>query len=112
MTYSDAHGWQRIAYCLFVNNLCEVIGALSADRPHLERRLWSVVAECLEVYEQRYGTPRSALRTEALLAGVALPAKANLLTRFLRRPDRDATYVPMQNPMAQATRLGEVPPWN
>lgn len=34
-----------------------------------------------------------------LLAGVPLPAKANLRTRWARAADRDAGYIPVQNPM-------------
>ncbi len=36
----------------------------------------------------------------ALLAGAPLPAKANLLTRWQRRADRDAGYVRLPSPLA------------
>jgi len=42
-----------------------------------------------------------AARLRALLAGVPLPAKANLRTRWARDPDRQATYVSVPNPLAE-----------
>jgi hypothetical protein len=37
----------------------------------------------------------------ALLAGVPLPAKANLLTRWERKADREAGYVRLPSPLAE-----------
>jgi hypothetical protein len=44
--------------------------------------------------------PGGAARLRALLAGVPLPAKANLRTRWARDPDRAAPYVAVANPLA------------
>lgn len=100
--YSEEQGWNRIAYCLFVNNFCEAIAQLGEMGPSLERRLWTVLRHHLREYQWRYGDLRSAGRINALLAGQPLPAKANFINRFLKRPDRDAGYVPLPHPLAQA----------
>ncbi|GGS28548.1 hypothetical protein GCM10010269_79100 [Streptomyces humidus] len=38
-------------------------------------------------------------RLRALLSGVPLPAKANLLLRWARKADRHAIYVPLTSPL-------------
>jgi siderophore synthetase component len=100
--YEPDAGWRRIAYCLFVNHLVELAGVLAGDRPGAELRLWEqarvVVAECAEWL----GRPP---QLRALLAGVPLPAKANLLLRWQRRADRHAGYVPFPNPLGAAIRV-------
>jgi hypothetical protein len=40
-----------------------------------------------------------------LLAGVPLPAKANLTVRWARAADRDAAYVPVPNPLTAPVAL-------
>jgi len=100
--YSEEQGWNRIAYCLFVNNFCEAIAQLGEMGTRLERRLWTILRHHLREYQWRYGDLRSAGRINALLAGQPLPAKANFINRFLKRPDRDAGYVPLPHPLAQA----------
>lgn len=100
--YDDDQGWNRIAYCLFVNNLCEVIAQLGADRPAMIARLWSVVRHHLHVYQHRHGDHASAQRINALLAGSPFPAKTNFSNRFFQRADRASTYVPVTNPIPLA----------
>jgi siderophore synthetase component len=100
--YSEEQGWNRIAYCLIVNNFCEAIAQLGEMESRLENRLWTVLRHHLREYQWRYGDFRSAERINALLAGQPLPAKANFINRFLKRPDRDAGYVPLPHPLAQA----------
>lgn len=99
LRYSEAKGWQRIAYCLFVNNFCEAITQLAEGDARVERRLWSVVAEQLSDYLHRYDNERSRPRIRALLDGEPFPAKANLINRFRKRADRDASYLPLYNPL-------------
>jgi siderophore synthetase component len=101
MTYEPERGWDRVVYCLFVNHLAEVAAAIADLCPALERELWRLarhhVARCAG------GTstvPGGAARLRALLAGVPLPAKANLRTRWARDPDRAAAYVSVPNPLA------------
>lgn len=107
--YSSELGWKRIAYCLFVNNFCEAISQIGASNPSLQRRLWGIVSEQLQAYQDRHGDDTSASRIEALLAGEAFPGKTNLLNRFFKRPDRATLYVPVPNPLGM---LGEDAPWN
>lgn len=107
MTYDAERGWNRVVYCLFVNHIAEVAAAVADLRPSLERDLWRVVrrhvSRCAAGPPE--GGPPAAVpggraRLRALLAGVPLPAKANLLTRWRRDPDRAAAYVPVPSPFA------------
>lgn len=107
--YSAEQGWKRIAYCLFVNNFCEAINQIGADRPALQNRLWAVVRHHLHVYQSQYGDAASARCINALLNGEPFPGKANLINRFFRRPDRASGYLPVSNPLGT---LGEYPEWS
>lgn len=98
--YSADLGWNRIAYCLFVNNFCEAVDQLAGSDALLRKRLWAVVRHHVERYQQLHGDSQSAARLGKLLAGAPLPGKTNLLNRFLKRADRATTYVPVGNPMA------------
>jgi siderophore synthetase component len=100
--YDEDQGWNRIAYCVFVNNLCEVIAQLGAGKPAMTARLWSVVRHHLHVYQHRHGNAASAQRVNALLAGNPFPAKTNFSNRFFQRADRASTYVPVTNPIPLA----------
>ncbi len=96
LTYSAERGWDRVVYCLFVNHVAELLGALADLRPALEPELWGLVRDHLSSFARSAGDP-PGLR--ALLSGVPLPAKANLLLRWARKADRHATYVPLPNPL-------------
>jgi siderophore synthetase component len=98
--YSEDLGWKRVGYCLFVNNFAEAIAQLAADQPSLRLRLWSVVRRHLQRYQAQWGSPASARRINAVLAGAPFPGKTNLSNRFLRRADRGSTYVAVGNPIA------------
>jgi siderophore synthetase component len=101
LTYDPERGWNRVVYCLFVNHLSEVAAAVADLHPPLERELWRLVrhhvARCAE---ETPAGPVATARLRALLAGVPLPAKANLRTRWARDPDREAPYVTVPNPLA------------
>jgi siderophore synthetase component len=107
--YSLDLGWQRIAYCLFVNNFCEAVAQLAGDDGALEARLWRVVRGHLQRYQHLHGDDASARRLGALLDGESLPGKTNLLNRFFKRADRATTYVPVGNPLAADSGEGT---WN
>jgi siderophore synthetase component len=98
LTYTAAQGWRRVAYCLVVNHVSEVLSALADLRPELEPELWEMVGAQLAGYRTELGTP-AELR--AILSGVPLPAKANLLARWQRGNDRQAGYVPLPLPLAR-----------
>jgi siderophore synthetase component len=97
MTYTPTQGWQRVAYCLLVNHIAELLAALGDLRPDLEAELWSLVRAELAGYRRPDGTQPAQLR--AILAGVPVPAKANLLARWQRGADRQAGYVPLALPL-------------
>lgn len=97
LTYDAQRGWDRVVYCLLVNHVAELLAALADLYPGTEAALWARVRSTLRAYADRCGrTPRLA----ALLAGVPLPAKANLLTRWERKADREAGYVRLPSPLA------------
>ncbi len=102
LSYDRELGWQRIAYCLFVNNFCEAIHQLSIGRPAMQQRLWAQVRRHLQHYQAEYGSRESAPRIAALLAGTPFPGKGNLCNRFLKQADRAAQYIPVANPLATA----------
>lgn len=100
--YGSDQGWNRIAYCLFVNNFCEAISQLAPEQPELQQRLWGVVRHCLLDYQAYHGDAASTRRVNGLLSGQPFPGKTNLINRFLKQPDREAAYVPVANPLATA----------
>lgn len=99
MEYTKDAGWQRVAYCLFVNHLGEAIRHLANGRDGLRTKLWHCVANTIADYQREYGTIESASRLLPLLKGDPLPAKTLLLTRFHQRPDREARSISVGNPM-------------
>ncbi|MFF4802959.1 IucA/IucC family protein [Streptomyces sp. NPDC001351] len=98
MTYDAQRGWDRVVYCLLVNHIAELLAALADLHPQAEAALWARVRATLQAYADGHGCPP---RLAALLAGVPLPAKANLLTRWERKADRDAGYVRLPSPLAE-----------
>ncbi|MEU3660985.1 IucA/IucC family protein [Streptomyces sp. NPDC032940] len=85
-----AAGWERLVYCLVVNHLLEIAGALAEHHPDYD--------------------PRGALRTAlarhdlpeipALLTAPTLPAKTNLLLRWTDADGAAARYRPLANPLS------------
>ncbi|MEV4684338.1 IucA/IucC family protein [Streptomyces kurssanovii] len=105
MTYDAQRGWDRVVYCLVVNHVADMLAAVADLHPRTERALWAEVRATLQAYADRYGCPP---RLAALLAGVPLPAKANLLARWERKADREAGYVRLPSPLAEEVRH----PWS
>ncbi|MER7542250.1 IucA/IucC family protein [Spirillospora sp. NPDC127506] len=93
ITYAPDRGWNRVVYCLLVNHLTEIAAAVADLHPHLEATLWQDARKYFAAHDRHP-------QVRALLAGVPLPAKANLRTRWARAADRGATYVPVPNPLA------------
>lgn len=98
MTYDAQRGWDRVVYCLVVNHLAEVLAAVADLAPALEARLWQEVRTVLLACADRHPDDP---RLRALLAGVPLPAKANLFTRWERLADREAGYVRLASPLGE-----------
>ena len=102
LAYDQERGWNRVAYCLFVNHLAEVAAAITDRQPGLadqfEAALWGRAHGALAGFARDHGWP-SHLR--AMLAGVPLPAKANLRLRWARAADREAAYLRVVNPLSE-----------
>lgn len=98
LAYDPDRAFNRVCYCLFVNHLVELAGALTDAEPGIEGTLWSALREIVQETSARLGDPP---RLRALLAGAPLPAKGNLLVRWRRAPDRDADYLPFPNPIGE-----------
>ena len=93
VTYDEERGWNRVAYCLFVNHFAELAAALADREPDCEPVLWKTAARLLEEFSGHR-------RMREVLEGAPLPAKANLLARWSRSADRAAGYVMVTNPLA------------
>ncbi|MFF1817862.1 MFS transporter [Kribbella sp. NPDC058245] len=107
MTYDAQRGWDRVVYCLLVNHVSDLLGAVADLSPELEGRLWAEVRTAMEEYADENGCPPLLA---ALLAGVPLPAKTNMLTRWGRLPDRSAGYVRLPSPIAEAVLAATTEP--
>ncbi|GAA1703212.1 hypothetical protein GCM10009745_58280 [Kribbella yunnanensis] len=99
MTYDAQRGWDRVVYCLLVNHVSDLLAAVADLSPALESRLWAEVRTVIAEYADQNGCPPLLA---ALLAGVPLPAKTNMLTRWGRLPDRSAGYVRLPSPLAES----------
>ncbi len=100
--YDAERGWRRVAYCLFVNHLAEVAAAVADRHPRaedFEAALWDRARTVLTGYAGEHGWPP---RLREVLAGVPLPAKANLRLRWARAADREASYLTVRNPLGDA----------
>lgn len=104
LTYDGEQGWTRLAYCLLVNNVGDMLAALADICPPAEPALWSAVRDTLASCATAHGRHP---RVTALLAGEPLPAKANLLARWHRAADRRADYVRLPSPLRPRTRPAE-----
>ncbi|MEU6075712.1 IucA/IucC family protein [Micromonospora sp. NPDC047074] len=93
--YGPRDAARRIVYCLFVNHLAGVSGALADARPAIEPHLWQELRAVVAALAAELGDPPEL---RALLRGDPLVAKANLLVRWRRDADRAAQFVPVPNP--------------
>jgi siderophore synthetase component len=114
--YDTERAWHRVAYCLFVNHLAEIAATIADRHPGaagesaaagFEAALWDRAREVLTGFAGDHGWPPQML---ALLAGVPLPAKANLRLRWARGADREAAYVSVPNPLG-GQLTGRRPTW-
>ncbi|WP_326585561.1 IucA/IucC family siderophore biosynthesis protein [Streptomyces sp. NBC_00481] len=83
-------GWERLVYCLFVNNLLEIAAALVEHHPGVDP--WPAVRRRLGCHEE---VPEIA----GLLDSPTLPGKTNLLLRWTGADGADARYLPLPNPI-------------
>lgn len=87
---SRAAGWERLVYCLVVNHLTEIAGALAERHPGLDP--WPAARRVLG----RHDLPEIT----DLLTAPTLPGKTNLLLRWTGADGADARYLPLPNPLA------------
>ncbi|MCX4884566.1 MULTISPECIES: IucA/IucC family siderophore biosynthesis protein [unclassified Streptomyces] len=87
---SRADGWERLVYCLVVNHLAEISGALAERHPGLDP--WTAARRELA----RHDLPE----IPGLLTSPTLPGKTNLLLRWTGADGADARYLPLPNPLA------------
>lgn len=87
--------WQRLVYCLVVNHLTEVAGALAQSHPEAAGELWPAA----RAEFRRFGAAHDLPEIAALLAAPSLPAKTNLLLRWTRADGADSRYLPLPNPL-------------
>jgi siderophore synthetase component len=91
---TDAKGWERLRYCLVVNHLTEIAGAVLDRHPGLD--VWAEAVDVVAACAQDLGSP-------ALLASLpssrTVPAKANLLLRWTRAEGAASRYVDVPNPL-------------
>ncbi|MFC7102867.1 IucA/IucC family C-terminal-domain containing protein [Nonomuraea rubra] len=95
--------WERLVYCLLTNNLCEIAGAVTARHPRLRDELWARARAAFAAAAKEYGDPPE-LRD--LLAAAHIPAKANLLLRWLDADGAAMRWVPIPNPLRLFTPRG------
>jgi siderophore synthetase component len=100
--YDAERGWNRVAYCLLVNHLAEIAAAIADRHPHpadrFEAGLWDRAGAVLAGFARDHGWPP---QLRAVLAGVPLPAKANLRLRWARGADREAAYLAVPSPLSE-----------
>jgi len=92
--YDDAEGWLRLRYHAVTNQLGHVVSVLGRYTDTGERRLWAVARAAMA------GWRDAEPYVTQLLNAPALPAKANLVSRFAGRAERPL-YVDVANPMRE-----------
>lgn len=96
MEYPRSQGWNRIAYCLLVNNLSEAVLALTHGRPQLAPAMWQGVHRALEDIRSTLQSPAPEL--DDLLNGGTIPCKTNFRIRLAAAADKFAGYVQLHAP--------------
>ncbi|MCX4237343.1 IucA/IucC family protein [Streptomyces ortus] len=86
-----AAGWERLVYCLVVNNLLEIADALRERHPGLDP--WEPARRELARYAPELPEVADLLRSPTL------PGKTNLLLRWTGADGAAARYRPVPNPL-------------
>ncbi|MGW6931386.1 IucA/IucC family protein [Lentzea sp. NPDC054927] len=90
---SEAKGWERLQYCLVVNHLVEIAGAVLDRHPELD--VWAEARAVFVAYARDHGCEQLL----SLLESPFVPAKANLLLRWTRAEGAASRYVDCPNPL-------------
>lgn len=99
LEYSRSQGWNRIAYCLLVNNLSEAVLALTHGRPQLAPAMWRLVHRELRDIRAQLQSPAPEL--DALIRGETIPCKTNFKVRLAAAADKQAGYVELRAPWTE-----------
>ncbi|SDG47535.1 Siderophore synthetase component [Lentzea fradiae] len=91
---SETKGWERLQYCLVVNHLVEIAGAVLERHPGID--VWEQAREVFLGCARDLGRPE---RLTSLLESPFVPAKANLLLRWARAEGAASRYVDFPNPL-------------
>ncbi|OAJ34919.1 IucA/IucC family protein [Piscirickettsia salmonis] len=102
ITYDSNQSWQRIIYCLFINNISSSIHFISKYSASLEKKLWLNLSLALTEYQKKLSN-QHALELRQWLYHRSWPYKANLTTRFLKQADKKAHYIALENPLLKIT---------
>jgi siderophore synthetase component len=94
LLYDDEQAWLRLRYHAVTNHLGQVVAALGRHGPADEATLWAAAGSVLAGLD--CGPARD------LVASPALPAKANLLSRFANRGE-PPLYVDIPNPLFEVS---------
>lgn len=93
--YSREQGWNRIAYCTFINNISEAIFFIAEENSALENTLWSALKKAIMCW-QSLNTEQPEL--VKLLNDSYFPSKNNFTTRLLQHADKDTDYTQVAVP--------------
>ncbi|WP_067812793.1 IucA/IucC family protein [Actinomadura kijaniata] len=91
-----ASGWRRLQYCLVVNHLNEIAGAVVERHPALAADVWAEARAAFLAYGHDHGTAREL---HDLLTSPCVPGKTNMLLRWTRSHGSAATYIDHPNPL-------------
>ncbi|MFB7370959.1 IucA/IucC family protein [Streptomyces sp. NPDC056222] len=97
-----AAAWRRLVYCLVVNNLSEIAGALADRFPESATALWVVARDEFG----RGGRQRGLPDIHGLLESPTVPGKANLLSRWIDADGTEPRYVLVPNPLTNRKGSG------
>ncbi len=102
--YYDAdESIRRIIYCLIINNFATAIHYLSNNSSELEQQLWRQLYDIIHSYKKANSHLDKLIKDQLndVLNASYLPYKANLLTRYFKRADKDASYIKFPNPLKE-----------
>lgn len=101
IVYTRENGWNRLSYCLFVNNLSEAILALTYRRPMLAHKMWQMVLKQLVKIKQTIDDDTPEL--DALIDSGIIQCKTNFKVRLAAQADKKAQYVSLRAPWLEET---------
>lgn len=93
--YTREQGWNRIAYCSFINNISEAIFHIANGSSTLEHSLWHIVRGKIEDWQAINGAQPELV---TLLAGGHIPSKNNFTTRLMQQSDKESGYTHIPSP--------------